>query len=595
MSNQNGYIGRSPGDSAVIIASQTFEPTGIQTDFTFAAGYDPGYIDVYFNGARLVYANDYTATNGSIVGLTSYATNGDVLELVAYKAFNVGNVENANGNFSVGNQLTVVGATTATTAYYTGIVTATSFSGDGSSLTGLANTDVINTENINVIGVATVGSAVTINSTGIDAVSGIITAATFKGALTGNVTGNCSGSSGSATGTAGGLTGTPDIAVRNITGVAATFTGVLTYEDVTNVDSVGIVTARGGLEVGAAGVGGTISSGGNVIFAGITTIGTALSFADSVKASFGNSNDLQIYHDASNAFIANNGSGDFYIQGGNVRIRNVAGSANLAQFVQAGKVGLFFNGSEKFETTETGTVTTGISTADGFSVGDNEYITAGIGSDLSIYHNGTNNYIDASNDNQDILIRATKDLYLTTGDGATGRHTFLYAADNAGVELRYDNSKKFETTNSGTILTGITTITVGTDLDGYKVEEGSTAATALNGEFDYELENGHVQRYSSATGGNYFPDFRVSSSQSLSSVMDVGDVVTCTLIVASSSHYCTTGVKIDNSTSNIDLDWVGGSAPSGANGSGFDIYSFTIMKTAATPAYHIIGNASGAA
>ena len=89
MSNQNGYIGRSPGDSAVIIASQTFEPTGIQTDFTFASGYDPGYIDVYFNGARLVYANDYTATNGSTVGLTTYANNGDVLELVAYKAFNV--------------------------------------------------------------------------------------------------------------------------------------------------------------------------------------------------------------------------------------------------------------------------------------------------------------------------------------------------------------------------------------------------------------------------------------------------------------------------------------------------------------------------
>ena len=37
---------------------------------------------------------------------------------------------------------------------------------------------------------------------------------------------------------ASNLTGTPDITVRNITGVAATFTGVLTYEDVTNVDSV---------------------------------------------------------------------------------------------------------------------------------------------------------------------------------------------------------------------------------------------------------------------------------------------------------------------------------------------------------------------
>ena len=91
-----------------------------------------------------------------------------------------------------------------------------------------------------VLGVTTVGSAVTINSTGIDAVSGVITASSFVG----NVTCNCSGSSGSATGNAGGLTGTPDITVRNITGVAATFTGAVTYEDVVNIDSIGIVTAR---------------------------------------------------------------------------------------------------------------------------------------------------------------------------------------------------------------------------------------------------------------------------------------------------------------------------------------------------------------
>ena len=143
---------------------------------------------------------------------------------------------------------------------------------------------------------------------------------------------------------------------------------------------------------------------------------------------------------------------------------------------------------------------------------------------------------------------------------------------------------------------GIVTVTKGTDLDGYKVEEGKQdGSTSLNGEFDFELENGHIQRYSAATGGNYFPDFRVSSSQSLSSVMDVGDVISVTLIAASSSHYCTTAIKIDNSTSNLDIDWVGGSAPSAANGSGFDVYAFTIMKTAATPAYHIIGNALGVA
>ena len=147
----------------------------------------------------------------------------------------------------------------------------------------------------------------------------------------------------------------------------------------------------------------------------------------------------------------------------------------------------------------------------------------------------------------------------------------------------------------GANIVGVTTAASGTDLQGYKVEEGSTAATSLNGEFDFLLDNGHVQRYSAATGGNYFPDIKVSGSKSLDSIMGVGDVVSVMLLVASSSHYCTTGIKIDNSTSNLDIDWIGGSAPSAANGSGFDIYSFTIIKTASTPAYHIIGNTSAAA
>ena len=54
---------------------------------------------------------------------------------------------------------------------------------------------------------------------------------------------------GSISGSAGGLTGTPDITVGNIVGAAATFSGVLTYEDVTSIDSIGIVTARTGIKV----------------------------------------------------------------------------------------------------------------------------------------------------------------------------------------------------------------------------------------------------------------------------------------------------------------------------------------------------------
>ena len=72
-------------------------------------------------------------------------------------------------------------------------------------------------------------------------ITGVATATTFDGNAT------------TAT-NAQGLTGTPDITVRNITGVAATFSGTLTYEDVTNIDSVGIVTARTGIKVLAGGI-----------------------------------------------------------------------------------------------------------------------------------------------------------------------------------------------------------------------------------------------------------------------------------------------------------------------------------------------------
>ena len=90
---------------------------------------------------------------------------------------------------------TANGAPTATNGFIvTGVCTATSFSGNGAGLVGVASTDNINTSTNAVL-------------------SGIVTVGTLS------VTGNA--------------------------GIA----GVLTYEDVTNVDSIGVITARDGLRV----------------------------------------------------------------------------------------------------------------------------------------------------------------------------------------------------------------------------------------------------------------------------------------------------------------------------------------------------------
>ena len=74
-------------------------------------------------------------------------------------------------------------------------------------------------------------------------------------------------------GSTGAVTGTQSDWSGNVS-----IGGTLTYEDVTNIDAVGLVTARSGIEIGARpGVAASISSDGNMIVSGISTFGGALS------------------------------------------------------------------------------------------------------------------------------------------------------------------------------------------------------------------------------------------------------------------------------------------------------------------------------
>ena len=102
--------------------------------------------------------------------------------------------------------------------------------------------------------------------------SGIITASSFVGDLTGDVTGTASNATLSVN--AQGLTGTPNITVGSVNASSGTFSGnvdisgVLTYEDVTNVDSIGLITAINGVVVGS---GITLSKDGDVFATGVST------------------------------------------------------------------------------------------------------------------------------------------------------------------------------------------------------------------------------------------------------------------------------------------------------------------------------------
>jgi|TARA_B100000035_G_scaffold50642_1_gene39214 hypothetical protein len=152
-----------------------------------------------------------------------------------------------------------------------------------------------------------------------------------------------------------GLTGTPDITVNNIVGVAATFTGnvsiagTVTYDDVTNVDSVGIVTARSGVFFGSP----TVSA---ILTNSATTTTTDQTSIDSFSASTYRSakyqvqitrgseyqvTEISIVHDGSDSFgteYATIKTGETLstfstdISGGNVRLLATPSSSSSTVF-----------------------------------------------------------------------------------------------------------------------------------------------------------------------------------------------------------------------------------------------------------------------
>ena len=135
----------------------------------------------------------------------------------------------------------------------------------------------------------------------------------------------------------------------NITGVATfagdvSIGGTLTYEDVTNIDAVGLVTARDGIFL-----------------------------PDEKKAEFGNaagSGDLQIYHSPSNSnnsFIKHTGAGALKIAADHFRFRNAADNKNIFNGLANDAVTLYFNGLEKLKTTSTGAILPGVGVLQGAS------------------------------------------------------------------------------------------------------------------------------------------------------------------------------------------------------------------------------------
>jgi len=129
----------------------------------------------------------------------------------------------------------------------------------------------------------------------------------------------------------------------NITGNLAV-SGVLTYEDVTNIDSVGIVTARNGIDCN-----------GDLDIAGVTTASDNINIIDSKKIQVGNSADLTIHHDGSTASILKTKTGDqLSLQTDLFWVRNSANNESIIKGNANGAVELYHNNQRKAYTESNG-------------------------------------------------------------------------------------------------------------------------------------------------------------------------------------------------------------------------------------------------
>lgn len=120
-------------------------------------------------------------------------------------------------------------------------------------------------------------------------------------------------------------------------------------------------------------------------------------------------------------------------------------------------------------------------------------------------------------------------------------------------------------------------------------ENCTVSATAATGTINFDTITQGVLYYTSNASANWTVNFRGDGSNTLSSRLAVGDSITCVFLVTQGgTAYYNSAVQIDGSS--VTPKWQGGTAPTAGNASSIDAYSYTIIKTAATPTYTVFAS-----
>ena len=187
--------------------------------------------------------------------------------------------------------------------------------------------------------------------------------------------------------------------------------GTITYEDVKNVDSVGIITAREGIKINA----------------------------DNKSLLIGASGDLRLIHDGSNSFVDDAGTGALRVRGSEVLIQKVSSSENMFRGVADAQSELYYDGTKSMETTSTGIKVSGTK-LEQYGSGEVQLMIGSTNAGgAAIYFDGDSDGNFVGSDYSWILHNTSGDMeYVVDNPAAAGNH--IFKTGGATERLRIDSS-----------------------------------------------------------------------------------------------------------------------------------------------------------
>ena len=227
---------------------------------------------------------------------------------------------------------------------------------------------------------------------------------------------------------------------------------------------------------------------------------------------------------------------------------------------------------------------------------------AGLGfKDFTVGQVLTSAQVDGYLMQQTIMRFANASARTTALSGVLAEGMFSYLDDTNATEY-YDGSSWVSISNPG----DITAVTAGTGLSGGGTsgsvslaiatsqsdliikgfeEDVNVVASAATGTINFDVSTASVWYYTSNATANHTLNFRYSSGATLSSVLAVGDAITLVwLNTNGTTAYYPNVIQIDGTTVTPKVP----AAIAAGNASAIDAYSFTIIKTAATPTYTVL-------